>query len=297
MKLGHEASESRARWPSLTSELMAELQNWAAEHSLPAVPEEQLAIFAHSCYYNREATLRCMETYYRLRANAPEFFCTRDPLLEDVQSTLKALNYCRLPRPDKDGNIVVFHSLRDTNPSAYVFNTAVKVLFMMMDACLYHDGCTPGYVFLFDMKGVRISHLTRLSITGIRRFFEYLQEANPVRLKAIHVINCVWFIDKVLALIRPFMKKELMDILHLHSGDVSLVYQHIPPECLPKDFGGQLDDVETYHAENGRKMVELRDYFLEEEQLYRSYRSVSNKNRLSCSDTVSSHHNGNSDGS
>lgn len=36
--------------------------------------------------------------------------------------------------------------------------------------------------------------------------------------------------------------------LHLHTGDVSEVYQYIPPECLPKDYGGELDDVETLHG-------------------------------------------------
>ena len=37
----------------------------------------------------------------------------------------------------------------------------------------------------------------------------------PVRLKAIHVLNCVWFFDKVLTLIKPFMKKELLDIVSI----------------------------------------------------------------------------------
>jgi len=36
--------------------------------------------------------------------------------------------------------------------------------------------------------------------------------------------------------------------LHLHTGDVSDVYPYIPPECLPKDFGGELDCVASLHG-------------------------------------------------
>lgn len=82
---------------------------------------------------------------------------------------------------------------------------------MSVDASLYYEGCAPGYIFLFDMTGVRLGHLTRLSLTSIRRFFEYLQDGLPVRLKAIHVINAVWFMDKILSIIKPFMKRELID--------------------------------------------------------------------------------------
>ena len=36
--------------------------------------------------------------------------------------------------------------------------------------------------------------------------------------------------------------------LHLYSGEVSEIYEYIPLECLPKDFGGELDCLETLHG-------------------------------------------------
>lgn len=277
MKLGHSIEESRAKYPELTNEILDELREWGEERGLSNIPDEQLALFAHSCYYDKEASMRCMEVYYRLRATTPEFFNDRDPQMEYLQSSLKSLQFVALPLPDREGRKIIFHRLADTAPGAYNFNDGIKLLGMTLDASLYSEGCSPGYVFLFDMRGVKLAHLTRLSVNSIRKFFEYLQEGMPVRLQGIHVLNTVWFMDKILSLIRPFMKRELFEMLHLYSGEVSKIYEYIPPECLPKDFGGELDCLEILHDAHCTKLDQLRDYFREEENLYRGWRNIPRK--------------------
>ncbi|XP_012523824.1 alpha-tocopherol transfer protein isoform X2 [Monomorium pharaonis] len=280
MKFGHTIDESRKMYPEITDELLENLQKWAKDRGLPKIPEEQLALFAHSCYFDMEATKRCMDIYYKMRVTVPEFFSDRDISLDYLQHSLKTLEFVTLPKPDRDGNRIIFHRLADSRPSQYVFNDGIKLLLMSIDGSLYTNGCSPGYIFLFDMNGVRLGHLPKLSINSIRRFFEYLQEAMPVRLKAMHVLNAVWFMDKVLALIKPFMKREFYEMLHLYTGDVSDVYPHIPPECLPKDFGGELDYVANLHKAHSMKLDQLRSYFREEEALFRCY-SPDNKKMTS----------------
>ncbi|XP_014474891.1 PREDICTED: alpha-tocopherol transfer protein-like isoform X2 [Dinoponera quadriceps] len=277
MKLGHTISDSRRKCPELTDELLEVLQNWAKERGLPHIPEEQLALFAYSCYFDLQATERCMDVYYRMRTTIPEFFSNRDPRLKYLQHSLKVSVLMTLPKPDQNGYRIIFHRLADTRPLQYVFNDTIKLLLMSIDASLYTDGCSPGYVFLLDMHGVRLSHLPKLSINSIRRFFEYIQEGMPVRLKAVYVLNAVWFMDKVLAFIKPFMKRELYDMLHLYTGDVSDVYPHVPPECLPKDFGGELDCIANLHELHCVKLDELRNYFREEESLFHNYSSSKTK--------------------
>ncbi|XP_011646402.1 alpha-tocopherol transfer protein-like [Pogonomyrmex barbatus] len=271
MKFGHTIDESRKKYPEITNELLECLQKWAKDRGLPRIPEEQLALFAHSCYFDMDATKQCMNVYYRMRTTVPEFFKDRDISLDYLRHSLKALEFVMLPKPDPNGNKILFHRVADTRPSQYVFNDGVKLLLMSIDASLYTDGCSPGYIFLFDMDGIRLGHLTKLTINSLRRFFEYLQEGMPVRLKGIHVLNAVWFMDKVLALIRPLMKRELYEMLHLYTGDVSDVYPHIPPECLPKDFGGELDCVASLHKAHSMKLDQLQNYFREEETLFRNY--------------------------
>lgn len=91
MKFGHTIDESRKKYPEITSELLESLQKWAQERGLSKIPDEQLALFAHSCYFDVEATEHCMNVYYRMRTTVPEFFNDRDASLDYLQHSLKTL--------------------------------------------------------------------------------------------------------------------------------------------------------------------------------------------------------------
>lgn len=91
MKFGYTIDDSRKEYPEITDELLKSLQKWADDRELPKIPEEQLALFAHSCYFDLAATKRCMHAYYKMRATIPEFFNDRDPRREYLQHSLKAL--------------------------------------------------------------------------------------------------------------------------------------------------------------------------------------------------------------
>lgn len=87
--------------------------------------------------------------------------------------------YCReygiFPVRGPNGYQIIFHRLRLYDASKYVFTDGVKCLAMCIDACLHVEGTVPGYVFLFDMKGVKLTHLTRLSLSALKKFFLYVQ--------------------------------------------------------------------------------------------------------------------------
>lgn len=62
-------------------------------------------------------------------------------------------------------------------------------------------------------------HLTRLRLGPLKFFFQLLQEALPCRIKAIHILNTVYFVDKLVAMLKPFMKQELYDKVILNFDD------------------------------------------------------------------------------
>lgn len=65
------------------------------------------------------------------------------------------------------------------------------------------------------MKDVRLSHLTRVRLSAIKKFFYYLQEGLPARLCQIHVFNVVSFFGKILSMIKPFMRAEIFKCVRI----------------------------------------------------------------------------------
>lgn len=53
--------------------------------------------------------------------------------------------------------------------------------------------------------------------------------------------------DKILALMNPFMKKELLSILHLHNT-LDDFYKFVPKEILPKDHNGPEMEMINYRG-------------------------------------------------
>lgn len=72
-------------------------------------------------------------------------------------------------------------------------------------------GPSNGLIILFDMQNVGYKHLLRPKLEYLRVFFRYLQEALPAKLKEMHIMNCDSFFDMVLALIKPFMKSDILN--------------------------------------------------------------------------------------
>lgn len=64
-----------------------------------------------------------------------------------------------------------------------------------------------------------------------------------MRLKGLHLINTVSFVDKIVALMRPFMKKEMVDMLMLHPT-LDTFYKYVPKEMLPLECGGNAGSIE-----------------------------------------------------
>lgn len=80
-------------------------------------------------------------------------------------------------------------------------------------AMLDNGKITDGEIPIFDMKGYSLKHLTKTVLSTLRCYMKYTQEAHPVKLRQIHVINCSPFLDRILMLVKPFIKSEVFKLV------------------------------------------------------------------------------------
>lgn len=108
---------------------------------------------------------------------------------------------------------------------------------MIFDAYIMEHGTSEGCIFVIDMENTTLGHIARLEILTLKRFMYYLQDAMPTRIKGIHVINIKPFVDKIVFLMRPFMKKELWNVFHLHTSMDSM-HKFVEHEVFPANYPG-----------------------------------------------------------
>lgn len=80
-----------------------------------------------------------------------------------------------LPACTPDGHRVIFCQLLHTDPSEYIFADALKLFTMLVDVIVENEPLAPGFRIIFDMAGLTLGHVNRLSIGLIEKILFYLQ--------------------------------------------------------------------------------------------------------------------------
>lgn len=131
------------------------------------------------------------------------------------------------------------YRLIDHNSTNFTFNDAVKAFFMVADVRMISpdpdpDNLSDGEAPIFDMSGTTVWHVLKTTFSTLRLYFKYTQEAHPVRVKQIHVVNCSSLINRIMALIKPLLKPEVSKRFQFHQPDSNTLFDFFPRDMLPE---------------------------------------------------------------
>ncbi|XP_065223523.1 retinol-binding protein pinta-like [Planococcus citri] len=245
-----------------------EIQTWIRSQSqLPKISDNQVILFLHATRYNLAESKKLIETYYKMRTQYRHYFAERDPLNESI---IKAFNVAPSVIHGKDnlGRRILWSKLLDTDPQLYFPTIATKVMYMVLDVDQVENGTVPGYTLVLDGKGFSFSHAMRCSFTNGRQVVAYVQTASTVIIEKVYLLNLTSASEKLLYLLRPFIRSELLNKITTCTEDkISKIEEMIPKSSIPSDYNGEAPSIKELTEEHLEKLQSYRDWFVQEENL------------------------------
>lgn len=95
-----------------------------------------------------------------------------------------------------------------------------------------------GVVVIMDFDGMGMKQVRGLSPTFSRRLLTFIQDAMPLRLKEVHMVNQPYVFNMVWTLFKPFVKEKLNKRMFFHGKDRKSLHKHLDPDYLPSNYGG-----------------------------------------------------------
>ncbi|XP_052739217.1 clavesin-1 [Bicyclus anynana] len=255
----------------ITPEDIAKLRQWLKTQ--PHLPEQHitdldLILSFHCCNRSAELAKQVLDLNITLRTLFTNYFKDRK-FDADIEKTVNYVSMSILPTRTAEGYAILYCHLLNYDTKPFNFGQCLRTVFMILDIFQMEEGTWPGLQLVIDFEGVSLGHITKLELLNIQQFLYYLQEAILVKLKGLHFTNAPSFIDKLLLMMKPFMKKALMDSLFIHTTGSKTLEKYIPIEALPKESGGQY-----------KTFQEIKDDVLEKLRDYKEYFENENKRRV-----------------
>lgn len=151
--------------------------------------------------------------------------------------------------------------LTDFDVEKYQFNEVAKMIFMVFDARFtMQEYDNDGEISIIDVNGFSLKHFFKVtaSFSTLKLYLKYIQDAAPLRVVQNHFINCSPVIDKLMTLARPFIRKELFDVMHFHKPNTETLYDFVSRDDLPKDYGGNLGTIDAIYNDWIEKVYQKR---------------------------------------
>ncbi|XP_075149528.1 alpha-tocopherol transfer protein-like [Haematobia irritans] len=222
---------------------MRELRHLLKEESNLRTPldnDQWVLGFLRLCSFNTEKAFQKIKTYYDYKKRYANVFKNNVP--SRLKHVFEMSNIIPLPKRDQYGRRIVlmqagkYWNLRKVNRDEY-----------FQAACLCHELCgmepaskINGLVAIADLKEMTLEHIMQLSFKYSKRNVESYEEGASFRTISLHIINEPSLAHGAYQLVRPFVSKELDDMMHFHGSNMKSLHKFISPDCLPERYGGSM---------------------------------------------------------
>ena len=243
------------------------IKEWLTKQPhLPAFDDDQrLITFLRGCKFSLEKCKRKLDMYFTMRTAIPEFFSNRDVTSPEMREITRIAQVPPLPGLTKNGRrVIVMRGIDKDLPTPNVAE-GMKLVLMIGDVRLKEEQVgVAGDVYILDASVATPSHFAKFTPAIVKKFLICVQEAYPVKLKEVHVVNVSPLVDTIVNFVKPFLKEKIRNRIFMHS-DLNTLYEYIPKEILPTEYGGDAGPIQAIHETWIKKLEEYGPWFAEQE--------------------------------
>ncbi|CAB3360784.1 Hypothetical predicted protein [Cloeon dipterum] len=239
-------------------------KNFVTSSFLP-IDDDRILTFLRGCKHSSEKVKKKLDMYFSMRAAVPEFYAERDPQSESLQKVWTEVHMPPLPGLTSEGNRVIWMCSAQPELNISSASTAMKLALMIGDLRLkLEEHGVAGDVYVLDAAHATAQQFAKFTPAIIRKFLISVQEAYPVRLRQVHVININPLVDVIFNFVKPLLKEKIKNRIHFHSK-MDTFYKIVPAEMCPTEYGGQGGSLKDISGNWKKTVEENRQWFLDQE--------------------------------
>uniref|UniRef100_A0A1I8P6M6 CRAL-TRIO domain-containing protein n=1 Tax=Stomoxys calcitrans TaxID=35570 RepID=A0A1I8P6M6_STOCA len=125
-----------------------------------------------------------------------------------------------------------------------------------------------GIHIIVDMDSLTVRQALLITVRYLQCLVELVQSGMGIRIKGFHVLNQPQITNVIYSLAKPFIQEKFVSRIYFHGKDMTSLHRHISPECLPKCYGGTLQEAKQSY---GPQVYELFKRYEQDYQQFAQY--------------------------
>ncbi|XP_005175258.2 alpha-tocopherol transfer protein-like [Musca domestica] len=246
------------------------LREWIRKqrHLRARTSDEFLIAFLRRCRYSLEETKRRIDRFFTFYNIFPEVYRNRCITRRIFDINRMGVHYYPEFPKCSDKSAILIARFGQFDPINYNVKEIFQFIMMAMEMIsLENDYATvAGVSQILDLHNIKYEHLQRFDRSIFQRYFAWLQECCPLRMKEVYVINASKEIQRHINMMSILLKNQKFQTVHVLKTMDDL-YAHIPKCNLPEEYGGSNGHIAECIAYMEDLLQNYRNYF-DEDPLY-----------------------------
>ncbi|XP_041971706.1 alpha-tocopherol transfer protein-like [Aricia agestis] len=195
--------------------------------------------------HNKGSVEKCKRKLDRLctlRTLLPEFF--QNINARDIKQDVSYDHL--LPKMTPDYCRVEVFKLRDSKYNLQDIKQHLNLFVLISDYLQVYDYCN-GVIYFGDWRDANpIEYAMSVNFSDFRKALDIAFEGYSMRIRAIHLLTGSKALDAFVALFKQVVSPKIGSRIMTHKS-METVYQHIPKDILPAEYGGTAKPIIELH--------------------------------------------------